>query len=162
MSKINLSRIPKFGVHELVKVKTNETPKLGFWKSINIFGKSYWTSLIDSFKELSKVGVVHMNTGVESCWVKFPNQESIPIPENNLRKITFKEFVLYIDPNTGGLKIGRNKALPIVFSLIMAIVFIISSMSVEGPWKLAPIGISVGIFVVNYLGLRYNFTKRWV
>lgn len=162
MAKVDLSRIPKFGVHELVKVKTDKTPKLGFWKSINIFSRSYWISFIDDFRELSKVGVVHMNTGVESCWVKFPNQEPIPIPENNLRKITFKEFALYIDPNTGGLKIGRNKAFPVLLSLVMSVVFIISSMSVEGPWKLAPIGISVGIFVVNYLGLRYNFTKRWV
>ncbi len=151
MDKVNLSRIPLFKTGEFVKIKTDDKPKMGFFKS-----------LLDYFKNLSKVGVVHMNTGVDSCWVKFPNQEPIPIPENNLRKITFGEFALYKDPNTGGLKIGRNKALPIVFSLIMAIVFIISSMSVEGPWKLAPIGISVGIFVVNYLGLRYNFTKRWV
>lgn len=162
MDKINLSRIPKFGVHELVKIKTDESPKLGFWRSINIFSKSYWKSFIDDFKELSKVGVVHMNTGVDSCWVKFPNQEPVPISENSLRKITFKEFSLYIDPNTGGLKIGRNRAFPILISLVMAIVFISSSINIEGPWKLAPISISLGIILVNYLGLRYNYTKRWV
>jgi hypothetical protein len=44
----------------------------------------------------------------------------------------------------------------------MAILFIATAFTVEGPWKLAPMLIGAGIIAINYIGLRYNYIGRWV
>jgi hypothetical protein len=79
-----------------------------------------------------------------------------------VRGLTFKEFAWYRDPNTGRMKVGRNDAFAVLMSVAMALVFMVTSVTVEGPWKLAPILIGAGIITLNYVGLRYNYTRRWV
>jgi hypothetical protein len=131
---MNLSRIAKFNPGELVKTE-------GY----------------------SKVGVVDHNSGVDSCWIKFYNFTNlVECAESKVRKITFKEFLWYTDPTTNGLKIGKNRAWPILFSLGMAIAMIFSSFTIEGNWKFGPLIIGWGIILLNYLGVRYNWTGRWV
>jgi hypothetical protein len=133
--KVNLSRIPKFNVGTLVKCNCDD---------------------------YSKVGVVDGNTGVDSCWVKFAPGKVVECSESKVRTLTFGEFAWYHDPNTGWLKIGKNKAVIVLLSIAMALLFIITASTIEGPWKIAPILIGSGIIVINYLGLRYNYTGRWV
>ncbi len=134
--RIDLSRPVKFGVGKLVKCSCN-----GY----------------------SKVGVVDGNSGTETCWIKFHgNRSPVGCPESEVRDITFKEFAWYRDPNTGRMKVGRNSAFAVLLSVTMALVFMTTSVTVEGPWKLAPILIGAGIIALNYIGLRYNYTRRWV
>jgi hypothetical protein len=134
MEKINLSRAVKFQAGTLVKHKSNDL-----------------------------VGVVHNNSGVDSCWIKFlPNAKPQSYPESEVRELTFQEFAWYRDPSTGRMKIGRNNAFIILLSMAAAILSMVSSITVEGPWKLAPLLIGAGVIVINYVGLRYNYTRRWV
>jgi hypothetical protein len=133
--KVNLSRIPKFNVGTLVKCKCDD---------------------------YSKVGVVDGNTGADRCWVKFAPGEVAECPESDVRALTFGEFAWYRDPSTGWPKVGKNKALSVLLSLVMAILFIATAFTVEGPWKLAPMLIGAGIIAINYIGLRYNYIGRWV
>lgn len=80
----------------------------------------------------------------------------------DLKPISFRNYAFYQDPNTGKYKIGGNGAFPVVLSCLMGLLFMGLSFTVEGWWMLAPLGIGAAIIVVNYLGLRYNYTKRWV
>lgn len=111
----------------------------------------------------SKVGVVNQNSGVRSCWIKFYDMKSpIECDEDKVRKLTFGEFIWYRDPNTNNWKIGKNKAQSILLTLAMSFLFIIASFKVEGLLKLVPITISIGIIIINYLGVRNNWTGKWV
>ena len=132
--RVNLSRPIKFGVGTLVKHSSSDL-----------------------------VGVVTDNSREDSCWIKFlPRTEARPYPESEVRGLTFKEFAWYRDPNTGRMKVGRNGAFAVIMSVAMALVFMVTSVTVEGPWKLAPILIGAGIITLNYVGLRYTYTRRWV
>ncbi len=110
----------------------------------------------------SKVGVVSHNSGSKS-WIKFYDIKSpVECDEDKVRKLTFGEFIWYKDPNTNNWKIGKNKAPSILFTLGLSILFIISSFKIEGPLKMVPIAISIGIIIINYLGVRNNWTGKWV
>ncbi len=111
----------------------------------------------------SEVGIVDHNSGIDSCWIKFYRMKSpVECSERKVRKITFKEFLWYQDPTTNNWKIGKNQALPILGSLGMALAIIISAFFVEGWGKIGGLLIGCGIILLNYLGARYIWTKRWV
>ena len=134
--QFNQSRLVKFDAGELVKCSCNN---------------------------YSKVGVVYGNSATGTCLIKFDrNSNPVECPESEVRGLTFKEFAWYRDPRTGKMKIGKSDAIIVLLSILMASIFIGVSVTVEGPWKLAPILIGVGIIVVNYIGLRYNYTRHWV
>lgn len=114
-------------------------------------------------KLFDQVGSVHHYDQARSkYWIKFPWVEPRPYDASLIRKVTFAEFVWYRDPNTNRWKIGKNGAVPILFSLVMACVSIVSSFSVDGPWAIAPIAIGIGVILVNYIGLRKNYTGDWI
>jgi len=135
--KVNLSRIPKFSAGTLVKCACNN---------------------------YSAIGVIVEAIGSVNYTVKFDERSFITCPESDIRPLTFKEFVWYSDPNTGRLKIGKNSAIPVLLSLVMALVFIGITFTIDEPglWKFAPMVIGFAIIAVNYLGLRYNYTGKWV
>lgn len=136
MAKQNLSRSVKFQAGTLVKCKC------------------------DNF---TKVGIVDHNSGADICWIRFyGSSKLVGCPESDVRGLTFKEFAWFRHPITGKRRIGKNSDLPVLYSLVLAFLIILTSFGVEGWLKLGPITIGALIIVVNYLGLRYNYIKRWV
>jgi len=111
------------------------------------------------------VGVV-TNTKQDSskiCWVKFGYyNEPKPFPAENIQPISFRNFAWYQDPSTGRYKIGKNGAIPVILSCLMGLLSIGLSFTVDGVWMLLPAILGTAVVVVNYLGLRYNYTGRWV
>ena len=107
--------------------------------------------------------VVNKSDADKKYWIKFsPITEPRLFTSGDIQPITFKQYAWYQDPNTGKYKIGGNGAFPVVLLCLMGLLFMGLSFTVEGWWMLAPLGIGAAIIVVNYLGLRYNYTKRWV
>lgn len=123
---------------------------------------TYGTLVKCKCNNFTSVGMIQKKVGSDNYSVQFDNKNIIVCSQSDIRPLTFKEFAWYKDPTTGWPKIGKNSAIPVMFSIMMAITFIIASFSVEGLWSLAPAGIGVAIIVANYIGLRYNYTGRWV
>ena len=108
--RMNSSRPVKFPPGTLVKMKDGLTPRY--------------------------VLVVDHNSGVDSCWVE---HRSFDIPkiahEDNLRTLTFGEFLWYSDPMTGHRKIGKNRALPLLLWAAIMLACSIASLTLLGFWK---------------------------
>lgn len=130
----------------------------------------YKTGELVKCKGYSKVGVVDHNTGMASgvnrpdmCWINFYEfDKPIPRPVEEVRRLTFTEFLWYRDPQTNGFKIGKNKAFPILFSLVFSLFVIVSSFGVDGWAKFVTMSIGLGIILINYLGVRKNWNGKWV
>jgi hypothetical protein len=110
----------------------------------------------------SSIGVIKKTVGKYNYSIGFDDRSTIICPQSDIRSLTFREFAWYSDPTTGWPKIGKNSAIPVLFSIAMSISFIIASFSVEGLWSLVPAGMGVAIIVANYVGLRYNYTGKWI
>jgi hypothetical protein len=113
------------------------------------------------FPEIASVEDYDEKSGIYR--IKFPtDQKPMVVPETLIRPITFFEFMWYRDPRTKKTKIGKNRAFPVLFSLSGAFISILLSFTVDGPWALLPFLLGVSIITAHYIGLRYNYTGRWV
>ncbi len=84
-----------------------------------------------------KAFVVDHNSKEDWCWINHRNFSGpIHTPESELRRLTFGEFLWYQDPMTGGMKIGKNRAFPILLWLaIMLFCAVASIVGVEDNWR---------------------------
>ena len=139
IKKVNLSRIPRLPERTLVKAPG--------YKQVGI---------LESNIDPAKKGDPPL---VE---VKFPGGKLVRFKEDEIRTLTFREFLWYRDPNTGWPKIGKNGAIPLLIANIAALGFIIGSFTIEGPEKIIPIVISVGVIAVTYFGTKMNYLGKWV
>lgn len=139
VKKVNLSRIPKFLERTLVKAPG--------YKQVG---------LLETNIDPAKAGDPPL---VE---IRFPGGKLVRFKEDEIRTLTFGEFFWYRDPSTGWYKIGKNNALPLLFANLLAVLSIVTSFTVEGPWKLAPILIGSGVIFLTYYGTKMNYLGKWV
>lgn len=105
------------------------------------------------------VFVVDHNSGEDTCHLKKGGYIT-KYPEKAVRPISRLEFFWYKDPKTGGMKIGKNRAIPILlWLLIMLACSVASVVGAEGFWRwfwpgvtaLAILGVIVAT-LANYRG----------
>jgi hypothetical protein len=71
-------------------------------------------------KGATRIYVVDHNSGSDSCWIWNRLYTSpYAVPENDLRTLTWHEFAFHRDPMKGHLMIGKNRALPLLYGLIV-------------------------------------------
>lgn len=84
--------------------------------------------------------------------------------EENLTPITFSEFLFYTDPATGGLKIGKNKAWPLLIALAIASygigVAIVSLIREPEVWMGVQLAICLGVYAFAIIGTYRNWKGK--
>lgn len=86
------------------------------------------------------------------------------VPEAALRPLTFGEFLFYTDPATGGLKIGKNKAWPLLLANALALFGVIATtyylITGDDPTVALALIPCIGVPVFTILGTRANWKNR--
>lgn len=76
-----------------------------------------------------KMGIVISNSGADTCWVRLDSGRAPqPFSEWQLRRPTFKEFLWYRNPETGGMMIGKNGAGKVFFAEAVSLAVIIAAI----------------------------------
>lgn len=81
--------------------------------------------------------------------------------EQGLRKPTFGEFLWYKDPETRGLKIGANRAWPLLFANAIGVAGIIANGIPTDFWTALVTAVCFGITVGTILGTLSNYRTQW-
>lgn len=109
-------------------------------------------------RRAGSVFVVDHNSGADTCHLKQEGYE-VAYPEKAVRRLTFGEFLWYKDPTTGGMKIGKNRAVPILLWLgIMLASSAASIVGVEGglrwAWPVITVLSIAGVLAATYANFR--------
>lgn len=80
---------------------------------------------------------------------------------HGFRKPTFWEFIWYKDPDTRGLKIGANRAWPLLFANAIGVAGIIANGIPTDFWTGLVTTVCSGITVGTILGTLSNYRKQW-
>jgi len=119
------------------------------------------------FHSRNGVGVIDQVVVAEDLLVYYDvifhrNRTIIGVPEEELRDLTFKEFLWYKHPQHGGRMIGRNSWLALGLAFALAMAFIVCGFWVEGWLKMAPIGIGIAIPSVTIWQTLRQYKKKQV
>jgi hypothetical protein len=85
----------------------------------------------------------------------------IIVPEADVRRLTWREFVWFKHPTTGMMMSGKTRGYMAIIIHVFALIIGALGFTVDGPWKVAPFILCAGIVGVYWLGTRNNFTGRW-
>ena len=83
------------------------------------------------------------------------------VKEGDLRPPTWEEFKWYKDPQTGGWKIGKNRAWPLIVAVYIGFMFLgysVGSLLAGGTAWFVPLGLlGAAIPTITYIGTRRNW-----
>ncbi len=107
--------------------------------------------------------VVDHNSGSDVCWISHRSQNGSPwpVPEDDLRRLTFVKFLWYADPMTGALKIGFNRAIPLLLAVAILVAGSIASfVGVEDGWKWFCPALLVTVITGTLVATYRNYTGK--
>jgi len=114
------------------------------------------------FKGARRTYVVDHNSDADSCWIwNRTYAHPYAAPEADLRRLTFAEFLWYRDPMTGALKIGFNRAVPLLLAVAILVTGSIASfVGVEDGWKWFCPALLVTVITGTLVATYRNYTGK--
>ena len=114
------------------------------------------------FKGARRTYVVDHNSDADSCWIwNRTYARPYAAPEADLRRLTFAEFLWYRDPMTGALKIGFNRAIPLLLAVAILVAGSIASfVGVEDGWRWFCPALLVTVITGTLVATYRNYTGK--
>ena len=118
------------------------------------------------------IGIVEPSTQVQANGIihyriKFSTRHRLGIIEHVygevLRSPTFREFIWFRNPNTGGWMFGKTRGWMAILIHVFALIIFSCGFTIEEfGWQLFTHAFGLAIIGLMWLGSWMNYTKRWV